>query len=96
MLWPVKETSVVDDLQPQSGISPVPEATASGQGLFGLQAPEERKPAFASLRLRIAAGRFPVARATGTGLPLLRSYSSSCPNVTVICGSILIGQRHFF
>ena len=30
MLWPVKETSVVDDLQPQSGNSTVPEATASG------------------------------------------------------------------
>ena len=74
------------------GGSSVPEATASGHRAFCVPAPEERKPALASPRLTITAGIEPVARATGTGLPLLRSYTSSCPNVTVICGSILKTQ----
>ena len=65
------------DLEPQSGNSSVPEVTASGQSALGVQAPEERKPASASPRLMVAAGIAPVARATGTGLPLLGSCSQS-------------------
>ena len=57
-------------------------------------APQERKPAAASLRLVVTVGIPPVARATGTELPLLRSCSAICPNVVEIVGSILRVLTH--
>ena len=45
-------------------------------------------PAAASPWLMVKVGIAPVAHATGIGLPLLRSCSSSCRNVTIIVGSI--------
>ena len=91
---PTRRIVSAADLEPQSGNSTVPEASASGKRAKCGQAPEERKPAFASPKLTIAAGSEPVARATGTGLPLLRSYAPNCPNVTVVIRSILRARSH--
>ena len=61
-------------IQPRSGNSSVPVATATGSGQFGDSAPAARQRTVASPRLGRSLYTGPVARATGTGLPLLRSW----------------------
>ncbi len=82
VLWILERLSdVAADVEPQGGASSVPEATASGNKPDGIRAPDERKPASASPRLMVTEGTVPVARATGTALPLLRSSAPGCSSV---------------
>ena len=78
--------------QPQSGKNSVPEATASEKETCNNQAPEERQPASASPRLTVTEGDAPVAHATGTGLPLLRSCDSRSASTTDTDESELSGS----
>ena len=87
------QTGFADVLQPQRGESSVPEATASGTRACGVQAPEERKRAAASARLTRIADSVPVACATGTELPLLRSCSPVISSATGIPRSGFRGNR---
>ena len=84
----IRDSGSAGELQPRSGDSSVPEATASGQSSLGGQAPAERQLASASPRLTVTEGSAPAARATGTGLPLLCSYVSRDSNGSVISGAV--------
>ena len=87
--WLLNRLSI---FEPQSGNSQVPEATASGKMACDMQAPEERQPASASPRLTVTEGIVPVARATGTALPLLRSCGGSVSSATDVGESVSKGS----